>query len=278
MKKLSLVFVFLAFCISGCSITRLPEDLGYGVLNSDDLETVKDGLPTYLLLIDGALITYPKNKKLLLTSSSLNSAYGGVFVSDEERKLKFATKAFEQAQSAICLHKKAACDIKQMPFEDFETLVESLKREKDLPFIYGLASSWTSYIQLTSGDYNSIAQLGRVEKLMEQVVSISPNYEYGMPLVYLGALNSLIPPSLGGKPEVAKAYFEKAVAASEGKNLIAKVTYAEKYARLVFEQELHDKLLNEVLQSESHVHGLTLQNEFAKKEAARLLEESVEYF
>jgi hypothetical protein len=99
-----------------------------------------------------------------------------------------------------------------------------------------------------------------------------------MPLVYLGALNSLIPPSLGGKPEVAKEYFEQAIEVSEGKNLIAKVMYAEKYARLMFEQELHDQLLNEVLVAPSKAHGLTLQNEFAKKEAQRLLSDSADYF
>jgi len=54
--------------------------------------------------------------------------------------------------------------------------------------------------------------------------------------------------------------------------------YAEKYARLLFEQELHDRLLNEVLAAPSEAHGLTLQNEYAKKEANRLLIDGKDYF
>lgn len=278
MKFTKLLILITLFLFAGCSITRLPQDLGYGILNNDDLETVKAGLPSYLLAVDGALITYPKNQSLLLTSANLLSAYGGVFVKDEVRKLKLINKAFAHSQRALCEHDKRACDMRKMPYEKFETLVPLLDHSKDLPFIYSLASVWTSYIQLTSGDYNSIAELARVELLMKHIASIDETYEYGMPHVYLGALNSLIPPALGGKPEVAKAYFEKAISVAEGKNLIAKVQYAEKYARLVFDQQLHDKLLNEVLEADSHVDGLTLQNEYAKTEAARLLAEGAEYF
>lgn len=273
-----LLILMTLFWFVGCSIARLPQDIGHGILNSDDLETVKAGLPSYLLTVDGALITYPKSKSLLLTSANLFSAYGGVFVEDEARKFKLINKAFDYAQRALCEHDKRACNMRTMPYEDFETLTPLFDKVKDLPFIYTLGSIWTSYIQLTSDDYNSIAQLARVELLMKHITKIDEGYEYGMPQVYLGALNSLIPPALGGKPEVAKAYFEKAISVSEGKNLIAKVQYAEKYARLVFDQELHDKLLNEVLETDSQVDGLTLQNEYAKKEATRLLAEGAEYF
>ncbi|MFT7559607.1 MAG: hypothetical protein ACI93R_001519 [Flavobacteriales bacterium] len=266
------------FLLNACSITRLPEDMGYGILNSNDLDTVREGLPTYLLLVDGALITYPESKGLLLTASSLNSAYSGVFVTDETRKLLMTRKAFSFSQKALCLHNKSACDLKDLDFDKFEAIIANFKKPKDLPYLFAHASNWTSLIQLTSDDYNSIAHLARVELIMKRIVEIDESYEYGMPLVYLGALKSLIPPSLGGKPEIAKAYFERAIAVSAGENLIAKVTYAEKYARLMFEQELHDQLLNEVLAAPSDVHGLTLQNEYAKQEARRLLADGKDYF
>ncbi|BCE03331.1 TRAP transporter TatT component family protein [Marinicellulosiphila megalodicopiae] len=272
-----LTIVCCVLFLQSCAITRLPNDIGYGVLNSDDLVTVKEGLPTYLLLVDGALITYPESESLLLTASSLNSAYGGVFVEDEARKLKMTQKSFDLAQRAMCLHRKSACKLMDMSFGAFEQEIAKIKKEKDLPYLYAVASSWTSLIQLTSSDYNSIAQLGRVELMMKKVVSLDEQYENGMPLVYLGALNSLLPPSLGGKPEIAKDYFERAIKVNPS-NLIAKVMYAEGYGRLMFEQELHDRLLNEVLEADSNFHGLTLQNEYAKKEAKRLLDGSYDYF
>lgn len=264
--------------LSACTVLRLPRDLGYGVLNNNDLATVEDGLPTYLLLVDGALITYPESKSLLLTASSLNSAYSGVFVTDESRKLKMTQKAYAFSAKALCLHKKAACGMKDLPFEEFEALIAGFHKKKDLPYLYAHASNWTALIQLTSDDFNSIAHLARVELMMKRVIEIDAAYEFGMPLVYMGALKSLIPPSLGGKPEEARQYFEQAIKASKGTNLMAKVMYAEMYARLMFDRELHDRLLNEVLAAPSEAHGLTLQNEYAKKEAQRLLAGSNDYF
>ena len=70
----------------------------------------------------------------------------------------------------------------------------------------------------------------------------------------------------------------EAVALSGGKNLLAPVLYAENYARLVFDRELHDRLLNEVLAADPDVHGLTLQNTYAQQEAEALLADADEYF
>jgi len=96
--------------------------------------------------------------------------------------------------------------------------------------------------------------------------------------MYLGVLNSILPASLGGKPEVAKAHFEQAMNLSEGKNLLAPVMYAEKYARLMFDRELHDRLLKAVLEADPNVHGLTLQNTYAQEQAKALLADADDYF
>ncbi|HEX4974769.1 MAG TPA: TRAP transporter TatT component family protein, partial [Pseudomonadales bacterium] len=84
--------------------------------------------------------------------------------------------------------------------------------------------------------------------------------------------------ALGGKPEEGKQHFERAIAISEGKNLLVKVMYAEQYARLVFDQKLHDRLLNEVISSNPVVPELTLINTFAQEKAHKLLAESKDYF
>jgi hypothetical protein len=91
-------------------------------------------------------------------------------------------------------------------------------------------------------------------------------------------LNSVRPEAVGGKPELGRSYFEKAVALSGGKNLFAKTLEAEFYARLVFNQELHDKLLNEVLAADPNVPGLTLINTLAQERAKKLLVSGKDYF
>ncbi|HBS41153.1 MAG TPA: hypothetical protein DEA26_00630, partial [Oceanospirillales bacterium] len=87
-----------------------------------------------------------------------------------------------------------------------------------------------------------------------------------------------VPPSLGGKPEVGREHFEKAIALTEGHHLMAKVLFAKQYARLMFDQDLHDSLLEEVLAAEPEYDGLTLINGLAQRQAQELLDESSDYF
>jgi hypothetical protein len=91
-------------------------------------------------------------------------------------------------------------------------------------------------------------------------------------------MRSQLPPALGGKPELGRAQFEQAIAISNNRDLMAKVEYARNYARLVFDQELHDRLLNEVLQASPEEPGLTLSNVLAQQQARRLLDSSKDYF
>jgi len=110
------------------------------------------------------------------------------------------------------------------------------------------------------------------------VIDLDDGYEHGFPHVYLGVINSQLPATLGGRPEIGRQHFERAIELSMGKNLIAKTEYAHTYARLLFKQKLHDKLLNEVLAADPEIEGLTLSNVIAQEQARILLEDSKDYF
>ena len=73
-------------------------------------------------------------------------------------------------------------------------------------------------------------------------------------------------------------HYEKAIEISQGQALIAKVEFARNYARLMFDQALHDKLLNEVIEAKTTVATLNLSNAVAKQQAKQLLSTSQEYF
>ena len=83
---------------------------------------------------------------------------------------------------------------------------------------------------------------------------------------------------MGGKPDVARTHFDAAIELSGDENLYIKVMYAEFYARLVYDRELHDELLTQVLATNTTVHGFTLQNEIAHIRATQLLEDAGDYF
>jgi len=247
------------------------------ILDQDYLATVKEVVPAYLLLIDGLIAGSPDNADLLLAGSKLYGAYTGGFVDDSERGQRLAERAFGYAKRAICLREKIFCNKLESPFEEFSQGAVKLK-PKSVPFVYGLASAWTSKIQANTADWNGIADIPKVELLLERIVKEDPTYDQGAPHMYLGVLNSIRPASLGGKPEQGKIHFDKALELSQGKNQMVRVLYAQYYARLIFDQELHDQLLNEVLTANPTEPKLTLMNTLARQRAKKLLDSSKDYF
>jgi hypothetical protein len=107
---------------------------------------------------------------------------------------------------------------------------------------------------------------------------LNEGYDHGGAHLYLGFLSSLFPPSLGGKPDQAREHFERAYVLSHRRNLTARVMLAERYARMIFDRPLHDRLLREVLQDDPHEPGLTLMNVLAQERARALLASADSYF
>lgn len=269
--------------LSGCAgivnkaSQRLSANLGSAILNQDDPGTVRDAVPAYLLLLDALLEGDPRNAGTLLAAARLYEAYAGNFVDEPERAKRMANRAFGYARRAVCERNAALCGVIEQPFDPFATEVAKIGA-KDIDILYGLASAWAGRIQQDSGDWNAIADLPKVQLLVERVLGLDPNFADGEPHMVLGVLNSLRPASLGGKPELGKAAFETAIAMSQGRNLMAKTLYAKFYARLVFDQELHDRLLNEVIASAPEAPRLTLMNVLAQQQAKALLASGKDYF
>jgi hypothetical protein len=256
---------------------RFAENLTTAILDEDDPGTVRDGVPAYLLLIDGMIQGDPENVDALLAGAKLYGAYAGGFVDTPERAQRLANRAYDYAHRALCLREKDLCAGLDKPFDAYSTALEDSSR-KDLATIYGFGAAWAGRIQVNSGDWNAIADLPKLQSLLLRVASIDPHYDDGGAYLYLGVINSIRPASLGGKPEEGKAYFDKALELSAGKNQMVRVLYAQFYARLVFDQTLHDKLLNDVLAADPHAARLTLINTLAKVKAKALLESGKDFF
>jgi hypothetical protein len=255
----------------------MAKNLSSAITNSDDLDTVQTGAPAYLLMLDSFIEGDPKDANLLIAAAKLNSAYAGVFVKDEQRSKLMTQKALDYSLNASCLQIASSCDLKTMPFDNFRKIVDQYNKDQ-VELLYTIGASWAGWIQNRSGDWNAAADLARVTYIMQHVLKLDETYQHGQTHLYLGILNTLLPPALGGKPEIGKNHFLKAIELSQGKNLIAYVIYAEKYARLVFDQKLHDDLLTQVLKTEPRIRGFTLTNMLAQQQAKALLLSSKDYF
>jgi len=269
--------------INGCTIiissatNKLARNLSSTILNSNDPQTVADGAPAYLLLVSSFLNDGADDEALLRTSATLHSAYAGVFIKDQARASKMTSKAFDYAQQAVCLSNEDFCAMRKMPFNTLQKALQKLTAD-DVPNWYALGSSWAGWIQANSKDWNAVADLARVKVIFARLLELDPKYQQGGVHLYLAVLSTLLPPALGGKPEIGKQHFEKAIELSNNKNLMAKVLYAEKYAKLVFNKKLHDRLLNEVLVANPIAKDLTLMNTLAQDKAKELLAASADYF
>lgn len=262
--------------LMGKVTSGLAADLSNAILNSDDPAVIRDGAPAYLIMLD-AFGQDGSNPELLRASATLNSAYATAFVDDPQRQLNFTAKALRLAQRAACLEVAWLCEARTLPFDEFERNAASMTA-KDVPAAYALATAWAGWIQARADDWNAVADLGRVKPLMARLVALDEAYENGGPRLYMGVFETLLPPALGGKPALARAHFERVLAITRGEHLLAKVLFAENYARLVFDRPLHDRLLTEVMAADPHVEGLTLMNALAQQQAQALLASADDYF
>jgi len=280
---LSLYILISALLLSGCSYfissatVDMTENLSQAILNNNDLATVEAGGPAYLLMVDSLLYRSPDNESLLRGASNIYTAYTTVFVKDKARAKKLTEKALSYALRAICIRRPKTCGFREVNFQEFNNTISTLEI-KDVPDLFTLGSAWSAWIQMHREDWNAIAEISRVEAIMKRVVELDEFYQDGGAHLYLGVLTTFLPPALGGKPNVGRRHFERALEISKNKNLMVKVLYARHYARLMFDQKLHDRLLNEVLEAKTDVPGYTLSNTLAQQQAMELIKSGEEYF
>jgi hypothetical protein len=253
------------------------QDLSDTILEFDDPETIKRGVPAYLILMSSMIKGDPDNPDLLESGAQLYGAYASSFTDTEASKKALANRAFRYASRAICIRDENFCDVKTISYFEFKKRLDSVEKvQAESLFIF--VSSWAGYIEANSSDWNAIAELPKVKAGIQCVLEVDETVSNGNAHLYMAVMESLLPATLGGKPELAKEHFDRAIELSKGQNLMAKVLYAEKYARMNFDRKLHDKLLQEVIESDVGLSEQTLINTIAKQKAEELLLDGEDYF
>ena len=258
-------------------VNNAADNLTAAIQNQDDPELVRDGAPAYLLLMDSLVEGSPDNGDILEAAATLYSAYAAVFVVDPERGAILSRRAKNYAGRALCSDKGPLCGLGDLQFDEMQTRLLQAS-DKDLPGLFTYCVAWLVYIRANSDDWGALADLAKVELALNRVLELDEGYENGSPHLYLGILQTLRPPALGGQPEEARGHFERALVLSGGKDLSINVEYARGYARLLYERELHDRLLTEVLEADPVQPRLTLTNTLAQRDAGELLDSADDYF
>ena len=277
--SLVLALVLISGCASlmSSAASGMADNLSTAMLNQTDPETVRDGAPSYMLLLDSFLEGSPDDPALLSAAANLYASYGAVFADDPARAARLTERAREYGAKALCLTYEESCNWPEMTFAQFEESLEGLSSRHAEP-VYSYSVASLAWIRAHSDDWNALAELPQMEALLDRYLEIGGSEMRANVYTYLGILATLRPPALGGEPEKGKGHFERAIELTGGRDLSVKVEYARGYARLLYERELHDRLLNEVIAADPHEPGFTLTNVLAQRDAARLLEDADDYF
>jgi hypothetical protein len=269
--------------LSGCaSMMRqatgsLTDNLGHAIRNQDDPELVRDGAPSFLLVLDSLVEGAPEDPAVLASAAELYAAYGVLFVTDPGRADRLTRRAFGYGQRALCASDARGCGIAELRYPEFVEMLEYLDRN-DVDALYTFSLSWFGYIRVHSADMAALAKLPYAEAALRRVQALDPEYEAAEVEHYMGVLSTLRPPALGGDFDAGAAHFERAIELTAGRNLAAKVDYARYWARTLYDREVHDRLLHDVLDADPVSDGYTLFNVLAQRQAAELLASADDYF
>ncbi len=246
-------FIPLLFVLQGCIQTLAVRsmgnimDYGFQAFNEEsDLQIAQEALASNLKLIEALIKADPANEKFLLYATQGYNAYGLGFAEDDSvaRARVFYLRAKNYGMR-ILEKNNAFKQAEDGSLTDFTRALQSFSND-DVPAVFWTASSWFSYINITRTDVAALAAISRATAMMEFVLQHDSTYYYGGAYLFLGAIEGSTPAMLGGRPEKAKEYFEKSLAISGGRFLLADLYYAETYAVQVQDQPLFESLLNRI--------------------------------
>jgi len=273
---------------SGCGLYRhmairavepVLENIQKSIYRQSDLQLAKDGLPAFLLLIDGLIESSPNDPNLLMAGARAYSAYAMAFVEDEdtERATRLYAKAKDYAIRLLCRNERFA-KVYDKPLDEFAPALSTF-RKKDVPTLFWAASCWASWVNSNIDSVEAMADLPKIEALIRRVAELDDTYYYGGPHLFLGIYYAARTKQIGGDPVKAKNHFDRALQLAGDRFLLTRVYFAKYYARQILDRDLYVKTLKEVLNANTDADpDLTLINTVAKQRARKLLDMADEYF
>jgi len=281
------VVVLLLFAASqllaGCTIivsrvaTNFGNDLTSAILNQDDPELVRAGMPSYILLMDSFLQDEENDPAILSSAATMYASYGVLFAGNPVQARRLTRRARNYSDEAMCQVVTASCDWRNMPYQEFIDSLESVD-EKHADELYAYGFSFLAYIRAHTDDWNALAELPQAEAVMQHYIDISGSAAEASAHNYLGILMTIRPPALGGKQEEARGHFNTAITMSGGNDLSPKLEMIKGIARVLYDRELNDRLCDDILRASPYADGYTLTNVLAKEEALVLCSEADDYF
>ncbi len=276
-QRISLVILLgLVLLTSSCTSLITSVAIKPAVSNlqkQSDINLVCEGASSYLLMIDSLIESDPTNKELLKIGTQ---SYSGSIAAlnscgaPPERLKTLSEKAGRYGKTLL----STMLPIGEGNSEFFDAELKKRSAADAYSLFWG-SYGWLTWIEQQQGSPAAMADLVTIEKIMERLLEIDDTVEQGGSHLFFGVLYGSKPKMIGGDPERSRSHFERALEISNRSFLMAQTLYAATYSRMVFNRELHDSLLEEVIDFElDQAPDNRLSNQIAKRRAEELLEEN----
>jgi hypothetical protein len=281
----SLAIVWLP--LSGCSTGQLVArgaapliDHGMAAMNREtDLELARSSIPANLKMIEALLLADPGNAAYRVQAAMgfYGYALGFVESADHDRAAALYQRARDHA--LVALDRAGMTQATLMG--DAAELERALAQldSRAVPALFWTASTWGKWIELQLDDPARLAELPRVEALMQRVLALDETYYHGGAHIFFGAYYGGRAPMFGGDFARSARHFDRAAALSQNQLQLVEVYRARYLLRQMGAREAFHTTLSRVLDAPASLDPeLNLANALAKKQAADLLVQEEELF
>jgi len=269
--------LILSIIILSFSCTSLIKGLTDSLYQQKDAELVKDGAPSYLLLVEGLIKSNPKNRDNLKLGIQLFSAYSGAFIKDQERNNIFNEKTKEWAISLLNTYP----NFKKSRNSDFEIYEKEINKfsKKDIDYVFWAANAWIMWIISNTENLEALLDLPKARAIIDRIYLLDSSYYYGAPHLFYGIFYSFLPEVYGGDLKKSEKEFDEALKYSGDMFLLTKVSYAQYYLKAKNDKNKFKQILEEIINADIDKYPeQRLMNILAKKQAKELLDNINNFF
>jgi len=229
-----------------------------GMADEDDLTLAREASAFYLKLSESVLRETPAHRALAEAVAGSFTKYAYAFVAFEAERLEArdARGAQQLRARAARLYDRARRHAMQALAQGNPGFADRLERASrssgaklalpaaDARLAYWAAAAWGAHIALSKDRPEVVADLPQVVALASATYAASPDLGEGALASLMGTLESARP---GGNLAQARAYFNRALAASQGRSAAVLTAMAESLAQPAGDRQAYADLLQQAL-------------------------------
>lgn len=255
MKRLALILIVLTTGCARFAVNRIGDAMagsGSTFASDNDPELIRDAAPFALKLEESLLAESPRHRGLLLATASGFTQYGYAFVQQEadELETRDVAGAKTMRDRARKLYVRArdyglrGLRVNELGFEK----AVRLATKRDVPLLFWTAASWGALISISKNDPDVVADLPKVEALIDRALVLDEKFERGAIHSFLINYEMARPGlSPAEREKRAKQHFDRAMELGAGKVASPLVSYAEAVCLQRQQRAEFERLLKEAL-------------------------------